>query len=301
MNTKDLLLGGMVLGGGNSGGSVIIPNISATAESIDAGQDASVQQTGTDTNIVFNFQIPRGFDGPMGAQGPRGLTGAQGPVGATGPAGQSGQEGPAGPQGIQGPQGPAGAPFLIYKVYPTVDEMNAGFETDGIQEGQLVGISQETGGEQGGYLYIKGEKEYQFFFDINKIDGIQGPQGEQGPQGPQGEQGPAGKDGQTGPAGPQGTAATIRIGTVSALPAGTPPTVVNMGNENDAVFDFAIPQGEKGDTGERGLQGGTRSTRRKRGKGRTGGSVANKVRRAFPAILAPLALTAKMAQLLRRV
>lgn len=204
MNTKDLLLGGMVLGGGNGGGSVIIPNISATAESIDAGQDASVQQTGTDTNIVFNFQIPRGFDGATGAQGPRGLTGAQGPVGATGPAGQSGQEGPAGPQGIQGPQGPAGAPFLIYKVYPTVDEMNAGFETDGIQEGQLVGISQETGGEQGGYLYIKGAKEYQFFFDINKIDGIQGPQGEQGPQGPQGAQGPAGKDGQTGPAGPQG-------------------------------------------------------------------------------------------------
>lgn len=204
MNTKDLLLGGMVLGGGNGGGSVIIPNISATAESIDAGQDASVQQTGTDTNIVFNFQIPRGFDGAAGAQGPRGLTGAQGPVGATGPAGQSGQEGPAGPQGIQGPQGPAGAPFLIYKVYPTVDEMNAGFETDGIQEGQLVGISQETGGEQGGYLYIKGAKEYQFFFDINKIDGIQGPQGEQEPQGPQGAQGPAGKDGQTGPAGPQG-------------------------------------------------------------------------------------------------
>lgn len=204
MNTKDLLLGGMVLGGGNGGGSVIIPNISATAESIDAGQDASVQQTGTDTNIVFNFQIPRGFDGAAGAQGPRGLTGAQGPVGATGPAGQSGQEGPAGPQGIQGPQGPAGAPFLIYKVYPTVDEMNAGFETDGIQEGQLVGISQETGGEQGGYLYIKGAKEYQFFFDINKIDGIQGPQGEQGPQGAQGAQGPAGKDGQTGPAGPQG-------------------------------------------------------------------------------------------------
>lgn len=204
MNTKDLLLGGMVLGGGNGGGSVIIPNISATAESIDAGQDASVQQTGTDTNIVFNFQIPRGFDGAAGAQGPRGLTGAQGPVGATGPAGQSGQEGPAGPQGIQGPQGPAGAPFLIYKVYPTVDEMNAGFETDGIQEGQLVGISQETGGEQGGYLYIKVAKEYQFFFDINKIDGIQGPQGEQGPQGAQGAQGPAGKDGQTGPAGPQG-------------------------------------------------------------------------------------------------
>lgn len=48
----------------------------------------------------------------------------------------------------------------------------------------------------------------------------------------------------------QGEAATITIGTVTTLAAGSPATVANSGDPNDAVFDFGIPQGIKGDTGE---------------------------------------------------
>lgn len=85
--------------------------------------------------------------------------------------------------------------------------------------------------------------------------GIQGPRGEQGPQG---NPGPKGSVGERGPAGADGKAATIKVGTVSTLPAGSNASVVNRGDENAAVFDFGIPrgqQGPQGPQGERGLQG----------------------------------------------
>lgn len=43
-----------------------------------------------------------------------------------------------------------------------------------------------------------------------------------------------------------GKAATIKIGNVDTLPPGYDATVENSGNENDAVLDFGIPQGEDG-------------------------------------------------------
>lgn len=80
--------------------------------------------------------------------------------------------------------------------------------------------------------------------------GLQGATGPQGPQGIQGPQGPVGPQGETGATGPQGIAgvdgtdgeaATITIGTVTALEPGTTPTVVNSGTTNAAVLDFGIP------------------------------------------------------------
>lgn len=50
--------------------------------------------------------------------------------------------------------------------------------------------------------------------------------------------------------GEKGEAATIKIGTVTTLPAGSQATVVNVGDENNAVFDFGIPQGTQGEKGE---------------------------------------------------
>lgn len=49
--------------------------------------------------------------------------------------------------------------------------------------------------------------------------------------------------------GDPGTAATIEIGSVTTLPAGSPATVVNAGTENAAEFQFGIPEGGKGDPG----------------------------------------------------
>ena len=64
--------------------------------------------------------------------------------------------------------------------------MNAGYDTDGLPEGSLVGISTTTGDSEGGYIYVKGETAYEFFYDLATTEGIKGEQGEQGPQGPVG-------------------------------------------------------------------------------------------------------------------
>lgn len=50
------------LGGesGGGGGTVIIPSITATAESLPSDSDATVTRSGTDSAPVFNFGIPKG-------------------------------------------------------------------------------------------------------------------------------------------------------------------------------------------------------------------------------------------------
>ena len=84
------------------------------------GTDASVTNSGSETEAILNFTIPRGTPGETGPQGPQGEqgekgdpgeTGPQGPTGATGPQGEQGEKGetgPQGPQGIQGETGPQG-------------------------------------------------------------------------------------------------------------------------------------------------------------------------------------------------
>lgn len=49
-----------------------------------------------------------------------------------------------------------------------------------------------------------------------------------------------------GEKGDKGDAATIQVGTVTTLPAGSPATVTNVGSTSAAIFDFAIPQGQDG-------------------------------------------------------
>ena len=59
------------------------------------GTNASVTNSGSDSNAVFNFVIPAGAPGP------------QGPVGADGPQGPKGADGPQGPKGDTGTVTPA--------------------------------------------------------------------------------------------------------------------------------------------------------------------------------------------------
>ena len=61
-----------------------------------------------------------------------------------------------------------------------------------------------------------------------------------------------GQDGQDGQDGADGEAATISVGTVTTGLPGTNASVVNSGTSSDAVFDFTIPRGDKGDTGNNG-------------------------------------------------
>ena len=92
------------------------------------------------------------------------------------------------------------------------------------------------------------------------LTGPQGPKGDTGDTGPAGPRGPKGDTGDTGPAGPAGSSATIAVGTVTTLPAGSNATVTNSGTSSSAVLDFGIPPGDKGETGATGPQGETGAT-----------------------------------------
>lgn len=62
--------------------------------------------------------------------------------------------------------------------------------------------------------------------------------------------GAKGDKGDTGAAGAPGKAATIQVGEVTTGAAGTPASVSNVGTDESAIFDFAIPRGDKGADGK---------------------------------------------------
>lgn len=187
----------------DSGAGGVVPNITMTAVQLESDEQPTVTKGGTSVNPIFELGIPKGEQGPQGEQG---IQGEAGPIGPQGPAGATGA---TGPQGIQGPKGDPGASFAISKIYATVTDMNDGYSTDGLAEGKLVAISSDTGGAEAGYIYIKGETAYEFFYNLGDTTGIEGPQGPQGEQGPKGEQGEQGIQGIQGPAGEKGADATI--------------------------------------------------------------------------------------------
>lgn len=76
------------------------------------------------------------------------------------------------------------------------------------------------------------------------------PKGEKGDKGDPGIPGEKGVDGRNGIDGVDGKSATIKIGSVTSLDPNASATVTNSGNDIDAVFDFGIPKGEKGDKGD---------------------------------------------------
>lgn len=98
---------GEIPGGGGGGGSTISVTIGSTT-TLEPGSDATVENVGTDENIILNFGIPQGATGQTGATGATGATGETGPQGPQGEQGLQGETGPQGPQGIQGIQGETG-------------------------------------------------------------------------------------------------------------------------------------------------------------------------------------------------
>jgi len=64
-----------------------------------------------------------------------------------------------------------------------------------------------------------------------------------------------GGGGGSGTQGPPGTAATIQVGTVMTLPAGSNATVMNVGTSSAARFNFGIPAGADGNDGAHGTNG----------------------------------------------
>lgn len=70
-------------GGGGTAATITV----GTTTTGEPGTEASVTNSGTSTDAVFNFVIPRGADGPKGETGADGAIGPQGPIGETGATG----------------------------------------------------------------------------------------------------------------------------------------------------------------------------------------------------------------------
>lgn len=126
------------------------------------GDTPNVSNSGTNTDAILDFVLPRG---PQGEVGPQGDTGPQGPVGPQGDTGPTGPQGPAGPQGDPGPTGPQGETGATGPQGPAGPQGDPG----------PTGPQGETG-----------------------PTGPQGPAGPQGDPGPTGPQGPKGEKGDPG-------------------------------------------------------------------------------------------------------
>lgn len=134
--------------------------VGTTTTASDPTTPASVTNGGTSKDVVLNFIIPRGLQGPQGIRG------------------------------VQGEKGEKGDPFAVKKVYLSIAEMNADYSGTDVAIGQFVMIN--TGSVEDpdtGKLYVKGLQAYEFIVDLSGVQGIQGPQGIQGVQGIQGETG----------------------------------------------------------------------------------------------------------------
>lgn len=163
-------------------------------------------------------------------------------------------------QGAKGEKGDAGAPFAIYKTYGSIAAMNA--DAANVPDGAFVLI--ETGNVDdptNSQLFVRttdGTSAFEFVTDLSGAQGIKGDNGTTfTPSVDTNGNLSWSNDGGLpnpptvnikGQKGDTGLAATIQIGTVTTLPAGGQATVVNVGDENNAVFNFALPQGAQGET-----------------------------------------------------
>lgn len=125
---------------------------------------------------------------------------------------------------------------------PSIGENGNWFAWDAAA-GAYVDTGKPSRGEQG----IQGER------------GETGPAGSPGRDGVDGQAGSDGAPGKDGQPGADGKAATVKVGKVTTLPAGSVATVTNSGTENAAVLDFGIPKGSdgtgSGGSGEAGADG----------------------------------------------
>jgi len=164
------------------------------------------------------IQGSQGIAGPTGAQGLQGITGA---TGAQGPAGVTGANGATGGTGATGPSGAVGMNFRGAWTTGTNYAVN-----DAVTYGGSTYLAQSAGANFEPDLYPS-------YWTVIAQAGV------------------------TGAAGATGAAATVSVGTVSTLAAGSQATVTNSGTPQAAVLNFGIPQGVQGAAGSGG--GGTSS------------------------------------------
>ena len=130
-------------------------------------------------------------------------------------------------RGEKGEKGEKGD-FTIYATYKSVEEMNAAYDTDGVELGCMVAIVTDVEDEKNAQIYIKGAEKYEFLMDLSGATGIKGEKGEKGDKGDQGD---------------SAYQVWLKID----------------GNESKTMDDYLAaitgPQGEAGPQGEQGIQG----------------------------------------------
>lgn len=239
---------------GEKGADGVSPTVSVVhVDTLPAGSNATVENTGTTEQVNLVFGIPQGVQGEKGEPGATGETGAQGPQGVEGPQGLEGRQGPQGtqgPQGIRGEQGPAGEDGRSFQIVAHVDKVADLPAASSIFLGKAYSVGTALPNniyicmEQGGTLGWYNEGPIQGPKGDKGEQGIQGPQGEQGiqgqtgPQGATGPQGPKGNTGATGPQGPKGdTGATGPQGPAGTNAGYTVHLITMEIVTNDATFN----------------------------------------------------------------
>ena len=187
VSTLQQLVGG---GGGTTpkeGVSIRVGTVTTGAP----GSNVIITNSGTLTDAVFNFTIPRGDTGQQGIQG------------------------------LQGIQGPPGENAVANIVYKGIWAPGTYYQNDcviALADGNShVCVVASTTQEPG----ITGHTDWGLWVQKGPTgpQGIQGQQGLQGQQGIQGIQGPMGLTGPVGPMGPQGPAGDTSGVDVAALEA----------------------------------------------------------------------------------
>ena len=238
-----------------------------TATSLPAGSNPTVVNSGTSTNAVFNFGIPKGDKGDTGDTGAPGqaatisvgstTTGAPGTNASVTNVGTSSAAVlnftvPRGATGATGAPGTPGAPGQAATV-------NVGTTTTGAA-GTSASVT-NSGTSSAAVLNFtipKGDKgDTGSAATVTVGNTTTGNPGTNASVVNTGTSSAAVLDftipkGAKGDPGNPGTAATIAVGTTSTLPAGSSATVTNSGTSSAAVFDFGVPKGDKGDTGNPG-------------------------------------------------
>lgn len=152
----------------------------------------------------------------LAAQGLVGAAGVAGPAGGTGAVGPAGAVGPTGPNGATGSQGPAGT---------------AGLNFRGVWVANLTYTLQD-GVTFGGSTYL-----------ALAVNSNAEPDTDPQTWSLLAQAGAPGAAGSPGAMGNPGLAATVAVGPVTVLPAGSQPTVTNTGTSSAAVLAFGLPAG----------------------------------------------------------
>lgn len=184
--------------------------------------DKSISKASIDSqgHLIMEFDDGNAIDlgEAKGEKGEKGEKGDTGERGAQGVQGAQGIQGVPGATGERGEKGESGAPFSISKVYESVSAMNAGYASDGVEQGGFVII--DTGNvddEDNAKLYYKGANGYSYLTDLSGAAGMKGEKGDTGAtgaQGPRGAQGPQGVQGIQGAQGPAGSDANVTAANI---------------------------------------------------------------------------------------